>query len=89
MYLENTYVQQTHSRSPVAEAGPNSVAFASELESFVESVVNIFPASNRGLQAYQDAQTDDPICSTLKTYCLEGWPDKKQLSPELRPYWNI
>ena len=75
----------TLSQSPVAEVRPNSVAFASELESFVESVVNIFPASNRGLQAYRDAQTHDSVCSTLKTYCLEGWPDKKQLSPELRP----
>ena len=79
----------TLSRSPVAEAGPNSVAFENELESFVESVVNIFPASNRGLQAYREAQTDDPVCSILKTYCLKEWPDKKQLSPEFRPYWNI
>ena len=58
----------TLSRSPVAKAGPNSVAFASELESFVESMVNIFPASNRGLKAYRDTQTDGLVCSTLKTY---------------------
>ena len=67
----------TLSWSLVTEAGPNSVAFENGLESFVKSVVNTFPASNRGLQAYREAQT------------LKGWPDKKQLSPELRSSKNL
>ena len=79
----------TLSRSPVSKAGPNSVAFENEVESFVEAVVTTFPASNKGLQAYRNAQTEDPVCSALKSYCLEGWPIKKELTAELRPYWNI
>ena len=35
----------TLSRSPVARAGPNSVAFEKEIESFVEAVVTTLPAS--------------------------------------------
>ena len=75
----------TLSRSPVA----NSVAFEKEIESFVEAVVTTLPASNKCLQVYHDAQTNDPVCSTLKKYCLEEWPAKSKLPPELRPYWNI
>ena len=74
------------SRSPVARAGPNSVAFEKEIESFVEAVVTTLPASSKRLQVYRDAQTNDPVCSTLKKYCLEEWPAKSKLP---RPYWNI
>ena len=79
----------TLSRSPVARAGPNSVAFEKEIESFVEAVVTTLPASSKRLQVYRDAQTNDPVCSTLKKYCLEEWPAKSKFPPELRPYWNI
>ena len=50
----------TLSRSSISTAGPNSVAFENEIESFVEAVIATFPASSRGLQAYCDAQTADP-----------------------------
>ena len=62
----------TLSRSPISKAGPNSVAFENEVELFVKTVVTTFPASGKGLQAYREAQTEDPVCSALKSYCLEG-----------------
>ena len=79
----------TLSRSPVVKTGPNSVAFEKEIESFIEAVIATFPATKKCLQVYLDAQQKDPICSTLMKYCLDGWPAKNELSPEVRPYWNI
>ena len=79
----------TLSRSPVAKAGPNSVAFEKEIESFIEAVIATFPATKKCLQVYLDAQQKDPMCSTLMKYCLDGWPAKNELLPEVRPYWNI
>jgi len=76
-------------RSPTAKTGPNSIVFENEVEFFVGAVIAMFPASNNRLKAYLDAQTEDTTCSTLKTYCLKGWPAKNKLSPDIRPYWNI
>ena len=51
----------TLSRSPVAKAGPNSVAFEKEIESFIEAVIATFPATKKCLQVYLDAQQNDPF----------------------------
>ena len=62
----------TLSRSSVAKAGPNSVMFEKEIQSFVEVVIATFPATKKRLLDYLDAQMKDPICSTLMKYCLSG-----------------
>jgi len=45
---------------------------------FIEALVETFPASVEGIKVYEKTQKHDSICSTPITYCLEGWPDKKQ-----------
>ena len=79
----------TLSRSPTATSGPVSLTFQNELEGFIGALVATFPASSERIKVYEKAQKDDPICSNLITYCLEGWPDKNKISTALRPYWNI
>ena len=51
----------------------------------MESVIAALPASNNRLQQYQDAQETDPICSSLRQYCTEGWPEKHKLSVVMCP----
>ena len=59
------------------------------MEEFVQAVIATLPAGRERLKTYLDAQTEDSICSNLKKYCLDGWPVKSKLTPDIRPYWNI
>ena len=36
----------------------------------------------------KEAQDEDPVCRQIKSYCLEGWPDKFRLNDALKPYWS-
>ena len=82
------YAADTLSQAPHTSPGGNSIAFQQEVESYMESVIAALPASNNRLQQYQDAQETDPICSSLRQYCIEGWPEKHKLSLVMCPYWE-
>jgi hypothetical protein len=34
------------------------------------------------------AQGQDTTVMKLVSYCSSGWPDKHQLTPEVKPYWE-
>ena len=76
------------SRAPVSLPGNNSIEFMQEVESFIQRVIAALPAKVDRLQQYCDAQTTDVVCSKLKTYCTTGWPDKRHLPCDIKPYWN-
>lgn len=59
-----------------------------EVENFVHTVIAALPAKVDRLQQYREAQTNDVVCSQLKTYCTTGWPDKHHLPSHMQPYWN-
>ena len=79
----------TLSRAPIAEPGPNSVAFQNELELFMEAVTSSLPTSHNRLQEYCDEQKTDPVCSRIRNYCTSGWPDISQIPLDLKPYAEI
>ena len=79
----------TLSRAPIAEPGPNSIAFQNELELFMEAVTSSLPTSHNRLQEYCDEQKVDPVCSRIRSYCTSGWPDISQIPPDLKPYAEI
>ena len=64
------------------------MAFTQEIESFLETVIAALPASPDRLQQYRDAQSCDAICSTLQKYCTSGWPDRRHLPSNIKPYWK-
>ena len=33
-------------------------------------------------------QDEDKVCSKLKLFCTEGWPEKHHLNCSLQPYWQ-
>ena len=64
----------------------NSIVFQHKVESCMESVIAVLPASTSRLQI--DAQETDLICSSLSQYCTEGKPAKHKLPAVMRPYWE-
>ena len=60
-----------------------------EMVSYISSIIQTLPVSDVKLQQIIQAQENDSVCSKLKEYILEGWPEKYQISDSLRPYWNF
>ena len=52
----------------------------------MEISVQHLPASSQQIDKLTKAQAADPVCSTLISYCENGWPDKRLLRTELKPY---
>ena len=59
-----------------------------DMIAYVGSVIFSLPASDTRLQQIMEAQDEDPVCSQIKLYCYEGWPDKYSLKDALKPYWS-
>ena len=46
------------------------------------------PGREEVIDKYRVAQGQDTTVMTLVGYCSSGWPDKHQLKPEVKPYWQ-
>ena len=60
-----------------------------EMVPFLDSIIDSLPVSDVKLQQIIAAQAEDPVCSKVKEYILDGWPDKYKMSDSLKPYWNF
>ena len=40
------------------------------------------------LDVYKKAQANDVTCTQILEYCQDGWPNKSQLDPMLKQYWD-
>ena len=59
-----------------------------EIECHISTVVDTLPVSSTRLTAIIQAQANDPVCSTLISYCSTGWPVKSSLPDCVKPYWT-
>ena len=57
-----------------------------EIEWHISTVVDTLPVSSTKLTAITQAQVNDPVCSTLISYCSAGWPVKSSLPDSMKPY---
>ena len=85
----NLCTADTLSRAPVAEPGPNSIAFQNELEVCMHLITSSLPASSSRLQEYHDKQKEDQECSLIRSYCTTEWPDAADVPPNLKPYSEV
>ena len=77
----------TLSRKPTAST-VNDIELQEDAEMFMEIGVVNLPATQDRLLLYQKEQEEDQICSLVRKYCKEGWPEKKDLDNKLIPYWK-
>ena len=40
------------------------------------------------LEAYRRSQQEDQVCNKVRQYCQEGWPDRRFIKPDIRPFWK-
>ena len=79
----------TSSGAPVAEPGPNSIAFQNELEVYMHLITLSLSASNSRLQEYRNKQKEDQECSLIRGYCTTEWPDAADVPLNLNPYSEV
>ena len=81
------YTADTLSRKPSA-VRDNDAVLQEDAERLVEICVVNLPASKERLQQYHKAQEEDKLCCSVKEYCKEGWPEKKDLAHTLVQFWK-
>ena len=57
-----------------------------EIECYISIVVDTLPVSSIRLTAITQAQANDPVCSTLISFCSAGWPVKSSFPYSMKPY---
>ena len=77
------------SRQLPVESNEKSMIDDEEMSPFLESIVSSLPVSDVKLQQIIAAQAEDPVCTKIKEYILEGWPDKYKIPDSLKSYWNF
>ena len=62
---------------------------AEEIEFHMSSVISTLTVSDSKLTTFSQEQAEDSVCSTLISYCRNGWPNKSSLSSCIKPYWKF
>ena len=83
------YTADALSRAPSSVAGTISQQFQNELESFVDTVTSVLPASSDRLEEYRTGQKADTTCSMVRHYCEKGWPHRSQVPDNLKLYCEV
>ena len=83
------YTSDMLSRQLPVESAEKSMVDDEEMVHFLESIIDSLPVSDVKLQQIIAAQAEDSVCSKIKEYILEGWPDKYKMPDALKPYWNF
>lgn len=63
--------------------------FVSEIEVYVDSVLEHIPETEVRLVEIEHTLTVEPVCRVIMYYCQEGWPryEKPAIAITTRPYW--
>lgn len=82
------YVADTLSRLQPLKQHTEETIPENEMNIYIESILQGIPISDQKLQQVKDAQGEDEVCRKIKTFCLEGWPEKFHLNDAIKPYWS-
>ena len=80
------YTADTLSRAPISTS--ESYNLHEEADLLMQISIDHLPASSQRIDEIKTAQASDTVCSTLISYCENGWPKKHSLSLQLKPYWK-
>ena len=90
--IEHTPGKQLHTADVLSRAIPPLKEMertaVDEVESFAKSIVSSLPATSGALTNYRTAQVNDPVCSQVIEFCRSSWPNKRLITPNLRPYFE-
>ena len=86
---KNLVTADALSRAPYDVPSDHDLMLENEVNDFVRSVMDGFPASEKRLEEIRQTQTEDDICSRVKNYCKTSWPENARTDPDLKPYWTV
>ena len=64
----------TLSRAPDSESDKADTDLQTEVNTFVNIVMENLLATAEKLQKIKSCQDEDPVCQQIKKFCQEGWP---------------
>ena len=82
-------VANTLSRSPVSLPTKEDIVFGEQLYAHVAQVFECLPATWNRLENIRVRQMQDKEVQLVRKYLLQGWPQRKTLSPELKQYQQV
>jgi transposase InsO family protein len=85
---KNLYTANTLSRSPISDTVNELQLEEEETELLVQMQIDNLPASKGRLEEYHLAQAVDPTCSKVSNYSKNGWPNKGDIDPDIKQYWQ-
>ena len=83
------HTADTLSRAPLKlSADSDELMEIQKVEFYISTVISTLPVSDARLNVIAQTQANDHVCSTLISYCHDGWPDKSSLPDATKPYWK-
>ena len=76
------------SQSPVSLATDADYELQKDVSTY-DLLVQTLPASDHQLQVVKKAQDSNETCTQIKSYCLNGWPDRTRLQGTLKKYLPV
>lgn len=77
------------SRAPSSKTTLDDTNFTTEVNAYVNAVMNTLPATVKMLERIRDEQNHDHNCVQLAKYCQDGWPNRNQLDNDLKPFHSV
>ena len=77
------------SRATVSNPTSVDTQFDREVETYVNLVMESFPATEKQLKYIQEAQTEDAVCTQVHKNCEEGWPIEDSIQNAAKPYFQF
>ena len=90
-YVKGAHIKDADalSRAPNSKLNHEDEIAEQEIEFYVNSIVQNFPASKSLLDEIKKETSDDPTLSKLKEYIMTGWPSHiKVCQNNVKPYWK-
>ena len=84
------HTTDTLSRAPLKlSADSDELMEIQEVEFYISTVISTLPVSDARLNVIAQTQANDHVCSTLISYCHDGWPDNPHYLMSLSHTGNI
>ena len=82
-------IADTLSRAPASLPLPDDNLLQREATAYVDFMIKHLPATEQRLVEIRECQKSDRMCQHIVEFCRSGWPEKRALSPEVKPYHTV
>ena len=87
---KNLIIADALSRAPLSDVYLSDEDLeCRDIETYLNTVRQTLPASNKQLMTIQHQQEGDEICQKIVTYCITSWPNQAELPAPIRPYLPV